>query len=380
MSLKTLTDAALFPILALTIALSPVAALSQQPLPVVTTLEASPTNFTRTARLPGRIKASTVAEIRPQVSGIIRERLFEEGGRVEVGQPLYQIEDEVYKAAVAAAQATVAQAQASYDLAIVDARRAEELFSTQAGSAARRDKAVATRDAAKAALQMAQAQLTATEIDLDRTTIRSPINGVIGLSLVTTGSLVSAQQADALTTIRTLDPIYVDVTQSANDLLRWRTAGIEDAMSGINATMLLPNDEAFAHQGALTAAEPQVQPTTGMVTLRISFPNPDHLLLPGLYVEVEIPQSTEENAFLVPQSAVMRDTTGAAHAWIVKDGKIAERDLEILSASGNTWVVTEGLSAGDIIVTSGFQKAEPGAEVQIETDTAVSPDSPAEGR
>lgn len=371
-----LTGAALIPIAALTIGFSPLAAMAQQPLPTVTTIEATPSDFILMTRLPGRIKASTVAEIRPQVSGIIRERLFEEGARVEAGQPLYKIEDEVYSAAVEAARAAVAQAQASYDLAVIDASRAEELFSTRAGSAASRDKAVATRDAAEAALQMATAQLTSTEIDLDRTTIHAPISGVIGLAQTTTGSLVSAQQANALATIRTLDPIYVDVTQSANDLLRWHASETRAAMAGVSAMMILPNGEPYSHQGSLTAAEPMVEPTTGMVTLRISFPNPDHLLLPGLYVEVEIPQVTAEGAVLVPQNAVMRDTHGGAHAWVVEDGKITVRDLTILTASGNSWVVTGGLNSGDVIVTSGFQKAGPGAEVQT-ADAA--PASPTEG-
>lgn len=167
--------------------------LAQQQAPMVTVVQAVASDYVVTTRLPGRIKASTVAEVRPQVSGIIRERLFEEGARVEAGQPLYKIEDETYAAALAAAGAGVAQAKANYDLAVVDAKRAEELFSTNTGSAATRDKAVATRDAAAAAMQVAEAQLTSARIDLDRTTVRAPIAGVIGLSQTTTGALVAAQ-------------------------------------------------------------------------------------------------------------------------------------------------------------------------------------------
>ena len=353
--------------IALALGLSSVATAAQQmPAPTVTVMKAEMGEHTLTSRLPGRIKASTVAEVRPQVSGIIKQRLFEEGSKVEAGQPLYKIEDESYSAAVAAAKASVAQAQANYDLAIIEADRAVELFSTKAVSAANRDKAVATRDAAAAALQAARAQLTTAEIDLDRTTIRASVSGVIGLSTTNTGSQVSAQQTTALTTIRVLNPVYVDVTQSANDLMRWNGGGqMQDYIRSAEATMILPDGKSFGPKGQLKAAEPQIEPTTGMVTLRISFANPEFTLLPGLYVEVEMPQATEKNAILVPQSVVMRDVRGGASVWVVDGGKVAVRPVTILGASGNNWIVTSGLNAGDQVVTSGFQKAQPGAEVQI---------------
>ncbi len=368
------------PALALATAFAPVAVLAQMPPAAVTVMTAEPTDFTQTTRLPGRIKASTVSEVRPQVSGIIKERLFDEGSRVEAGQPLYKIEDQTYLAAVAAARAAVAQAKANYDLTVLDAKRAEELFSTNAGSAANRDKAVATRDAAAAALQAADAQLSSAEIELDRTTVRAPVSGVIGLSQSTIGSLVAAQQTTALSTIRTLDPIYVDVTQSANDLLRWNaTDASRNELRGVDATLLLPNGETFGHKGHLQAAEPQVEPTTGMVTLRITFPNPGFVLLPGLYVEVEMPQATTKGAILVPQSAVLRDARGGASVWIVEDGKVAVRPVTILGSSGNNWVTTDGLAAGDQIITSGFQKAGPGAEVQVAPEAAAAGAPPAAG-
>ena len=356
-------------------------AMSQQmPTPSVTTVVAQTTDFILTTRLPGRVKASTVAEVRPQVSGIIRERLFQEGAKVEVGQPLYKIEDEIYAAAVAAARASVAQAKANYDLAVIDARRAEELFATTTGSAANRDKAVATREAADAALQMAQAELSSAEIDQDRTTIRAPISGVIGLSQTTTGALVAAQQTTALATIRTLDPIYVDVTQSASDLLQWASSEeSRNKMDQTTAEMTLPNRAVYSHKGELKAAEPQVEPTTGMVTLRISFPNPESLLLPGLYVEVVIPQAEQKDAILVPQNTVMRDQQGNANVWIVEDGKIAVRPVKVLTSSGNSWVISEGLKNGDQVVTSGFQKAAPGAAVEIAPAATAQPGAAQDG-
>lgn len=365
-------------LIALTISFSPIAAYAQQmPAPSVTVMAAEVGEYTLTSKLPGRIKASTVAEVRPQVSGIIKERLFEEGTRVEAGQPLYKIEDESYTAAVAAAKASVAQAQANFDLALIEANRAVELFTTSAVSAANRDKAIATRDAADAALQAARAQLATSQIDLERTTIRAPVSGVIGLSTTNTGSLVGAQQTTALTTIRVLDPVYVDVTQSANDLLRWNTPGkMRDYVQTAEASMILPDGKIFSHKGQLKAAEPQVEPTTGMVTLRISFGNPELVLLPGLYVEVELPQATEKNAILVPQSVVMRDARGGASVWVVDGGKIAVRQVTVLGASGSNWIVTAGLKAGEQIVTSGFQKAAPGAEVQIAPAENAAPQTP----
>jgi len=355
--------------LAAVLALGPVpAALAQAdgpPPAPVTVIEARPTDYTVTARLPGRIKASTISEVRPQVAGIIRERLFEEGTVIEAGQPLYQIESDTYAASVSAAQAAVAQAQANYDLAIREADRAEELFASKAGSAQRLDSAVAAREAADAALKLAKAQLQSAEIDLDRTTIRAAISGVVGFSQVSTGALVAAQQPNALTTIRALDPVHVDVTQSANDLLRWQQTQHGAQPEDRQATLILPTGEIYPLRGELRAAEPQVEPTTGMITLRISFPNPDHLLLPGLYVEVILPQAEEKDVYLVPQSAVMRDTQGTPHAWVVENDAVAVRSLEVLTSDGSNWVVKSGLQPGDRIITSGFQKTGPGAPVTI---------------
>lgn len=339
----------------------------QQPTPSVTVETAKAADFTLTARLPGRIKPSTVSEVRPQVSGIIRERLFEEGARVEAGQVLYKIEDETYVAAVESAKANVAQAQASYDFALVDARRAEETFANNVSSAANRDNKLAERNKTQAALQVARAQLTTAEIDLERTTIRAPISGIIGFSETTAGALVAAQQTTALTTIRALDTIYVDVTQSVNDLLRWNAdKRLGGSQSLSVATMILPNGQTYPIKGDLKAAEPRVEPTTGMVTLRISFSNPDNRLLPGLYVEVELPQAVTKDAILVPQSAVMRNAKGEASVWIVEGGKIVPRPVTIVTGAGNRWVTSSGLKPGDQIVMSGFQKVAPGASVEIE--------------
>jgi len=355
--------------LGLLLLLLPLPVLAQEqpqgPSPV-TVLVAHAKDVPLTARLPGRIKASTEAEVRPQVSGILRGRLFEEGTPVTEGQPLYKIEDDSYQAAVAAAKAAVAQARANRDLAVLEEKRALNLFASNAGSAQNRDSAMATRAAADAALQAAEAQLKSATIELDRTTIRAPIAGVIGLTQATTGALVAAQQTTALTTIRALDPVYVDVTQSATDILRLTSTPEGRAMRAVGeAGLILADGSAYPMKGRLQAAEPRVEPTTGMVTLRMSFPNPDHILLPGMYVEVDLPQALAKGAFALPQNVVMREPSSGAYVWVVDQGKVAQKPVTVATSSGTDWIVTSGLSEGDQVITSGFQKTGPGAPVAV---------------
>lgn len=330
----------------------------------VTAIDVVSADHAMTTRLPGRVKASEVAEVRPQVSGIIRERLFTEGSKVKEGDAIFRIEDDEYRAAVEAAKASVAQARASFELARLEERRALDLFDSNAGSAQRRDSAIATRQQAEAGLQAAEAALRSAEISLERTTVRAPISGVIGLSQTTIGALVSAQQPQALATIRNLDEVHVDVTQSAVDLLRLtaQREGRETIMKG-EAALILADGSEHDRKGRLEAAEPQVEPTTGMITLRMTYANPDHRLLPGMYVEVDLPQAIARGAIAVPQNAVMRDRTGQAMVWVIDNGTVAVRPVEIAAASGNRWIITSGLQDGDAVITSGFQKAGPGAPV-----------------
>lgn len=342
----------------------------------VTVVTAATGDFTLSVPLPGRIKASTVAEVRPQVSGIVEERLFKEGSPVEKGQPLYKIDDSTYKAAVDAANASVAQAQANFELAQINAKRATELFASNAGTAQNRDTANAQLDSAQASLEAAKAQLSTAEINLDRTTVTAPIAGVIGLSQTTVGALVSTQQATALSTIRALDPVYVDVTQSATDILKMMTTDEGRAIRASGEVSLrLPDGSVYPVKGRLDAAEPQVEPTTGMVTLRLTFANPDKLLLPGLYVEVDMPESVVKGAVALPQNVVMRDATGAAYVWVVADGKVAQRPVKVAQALNNQWIITSGVNAGDQVITSGFQKTAVGAPVKIVPDAAPAPDA-----
>ncbi len=352
------------------------------PTPVtVVTLHAQ--DATLTSSLPGRVLASAQAELRPQVSGLIIERLFEEGRAVKAGDPLYRIDPRSYEAAVAQAEAALAQASANADAARREADRVDTLRDRRVASEQTQDSANAARDAADAAVKAAEAQLLSARIDLDRTTITSPIDGVIGLALASAGALVTASQADPLAVIRTIDPVRVDVTQSAAEIVRWQREGADAALpEGVDrtVTLLLADGSTYEHTGSLTAAEPHVDETTGVVTLRMEFANTDGLLLPGMYVQAEIPQGQIRGAILAPQEGVTRDRRGRPVAMVVNDQNvIEERMLDIVQDQGNTWVVRDGLSDGERIVVEGFQRIGAGMTVAPEDRAAADAAAPAEG-
>jgi len=337
-----------------------------------------PQTITLTTTLPGRVAASAEAEVRPQVNGIILERQFKEGGQVAAGDPLYTIDPATYEAAVAQARAAVQQAKVAYDNAVTEAGRLNALMSRNVTSQQALDNAQATRDSAAAAVQVAEAQLSQAQIDLDRTTIRARLSGEIGLSQTSPGALVTASQAEPLAVIRTIDPVYVDVTQSAADLLRWRRGEGADTPGTDKAVELILADRSvFDQKGTLTAAEPHVDPQTGVVTLRMEFANPQKLLLPGMYVSVRMPTLTAKDIYLAPMEGVVRDRRGRPVAWVVgKDNLVEERQLTVLQDHGNAWVVSEGLQPGDRIVVAGFQKTAPGATVnpeELQTADAAPP-------
>ncbi|WP_367272710.1 efflux RND transporter periplasmic adaptor subunit [Amaricoccus sp.] len=342
------------------------------PTPVtVVTVRAS--DVTLTSLLPGRVVASSVAEVRPQVGGLIEERLFTEGADVKAGDPLYRLDDDTYRAELAAAEASVAQAEANLRVTELDAERNQTLIARNAISQQTLDNALAARDSARAALGIAEAQLLSAQINLDRTTIKAPLSGVIGLSQTTEGALVSAGQVEALSVIRSLDPVYVDVTQSAADLLRWRRGTAEAGAEGVDPTvsLTLADGSDYAHTGTITAAEPHVNEQTGVVLLRLTFPNPERLLLPGMYVQVEAPLGIAEGAILTPQEAVMRNSRGEPFAYVVTaENAIEQRMLTIAAARNADWVVTAGLADGDRVVVEGSQKTGPGAPVVPEERTA----------
>ncbi|WP_412051265.1 efflux RND transporter periplasmic adaptor subunit [Hoeflea sp. Naph1] len=341
----------------------------ERPPTPVTVVTVKAETVTVTSTLPGRVVASGVAEVRPQVNGIIIERLFDEGSAVNEGDVLYRIDPATYKAQVAAAEAAVSQAQVSLDSANRELKRMETLRKSNVASEQALDTAVTTRDAADANLQVANAQLLAANIDLDRTTIRAQISGAIGLSLTTQGALVISGQTNPLAVIRKLDPVYVDVAQSAADLVRWKRKGPKAAGANIDTKvkLTLADRSAYDHTGELTAAEPHVDEQTGVVTLRLTFPNPDEMLLPGMYVQVEMPQGVIEDAVLVPQEGVSRDRRGNPTAMVVgADNVVEQRTLTIASDSGSDWIVTDGVKEGDKVIVEGLQKIAVGAPVAPE--------------
>ena len=350
----------------LAVAASGAAAQDQRPPAQVEVMTVSAGDVVLTDTLPGRIVASAVAEVRPQVNGIIVERLFDEGGRVDVGDVLYRIDAATYDAAVAQAEAGLVRARAAFEAARKEEERVQELFDRRVGTQQALDQAVADRDVAGAAISVAEAELQARRIEQARTEIRAPLAGEIGLAMATQGALVTASQPDPLAVIRSIDTVYVDVTQSADAILRWqrRNRDREIGEDERTVTLTLPDGEVYDHTGSVTAAEPQVDPQTGVVVLRIEFPNPDRLLLPGMYVRVDVQTEVLGNAFVVPQEAVGRDRCGRPTTLVVDgDGTVEERLVEVARARGTDWVVSGGLETGERIVVRGQLNAAPGSVV-----------------
>ena len=339
------------------------------PPPAVTYVTLETQDITLTSLLPGRVVASGVAEVRPQVDGIIIERLFEEGAHVTIGDPMYRIDPATYEAQVNAAKAAVAQAQATFNAAQSDATRNERLNQRGVTSEQTLETAIAARETANAALQVAQAQLQTAEIDLDRTTIRAQLTGVVGRSLTTQGALVTAGQAAPLAVIRAIDPVLVDVTQSAAELLAFRRGSLEHELADVDTSvaLTLADGTEFEARGELTAAEPYVNERTGVVTLRLEFPNPDEFLLPGMYVQVQMPQGTAKGIILAPQEGVTRNRRGLPIAYVVNDADtIEERELTTQGTRGANWIVTSGLNDGERMVVAGLQRIRAGAKVRPE--------------
>ncbi len=327
-----------------------------------------PQSVVITADLPGRTSASLVSEVRPQVTGLIRERLFKEGGDVKAGDVLYTIEPASYKASYDNALAALAQAQAAIPNAQNKAQRYATLVQQKAIAKQDYDDAVATLNQAKAAVAIAEASVSTAKINLDFTKITAPISGRIDRSSLTPGALVSANQTALLTTIRTIDPIFVDITQSATRFLQLREAMRKGVLkiSGDNVRVRLRLDDGgfYPLEGTMEAREDNVSQTTGTYTLRAVFPNPDHLLLPGMYVRAVVEQGVQKASFLAPQRAVTHDTRGEPVALFVDDdGKVESRTLKIGGSVGHNWLVESGLNDGDRIVVEGSMKVRPGQEV-----------------
>lgn len=352
------------------------------PPPDVAVVTLTPQTVTLRRELPGRTVPSRVAEVRPQATGIVRDVLFAEGGQVKAGQPLYQLDDALYKADVASARAALARAEASATTARLNARRAGELVKIDAVSRQDFEAAEAARAQAEADVAAARAALERAEIQLAHTRIAAPIGGQIGKSAVTAGALVTANQAAALATIQQLDPIHVDVTQSSRELLELRrqlASGKAKAARELPVDIVLEDGSRHAQPGRLSFAEASVDPATGTYTLRVVVPNPDRLLLPGIYTRAEVGSATREQALLVPQRAVARDPRGNPSALVLNaQGVVEPRALKLSRTVGDQWLVEDGLAAGDRVIVEGLQKVMPGKPARLGATPAAAA-TPASG-
>jgi len=336
--------------------------------PSVGIVELTVQNAPLMTELPGRIAALETAEVRPQINGIIRRRLFAEGAQVRAGQMLYEIEDAPYRAALGQAQGALARAQASIRATALQAQRYRDLVGINAVSRQEADNAAASAQQARADVAAQQAVVQAARVNQDFTRIRAPISGRIGRSLFTPGALVQAGQADPLATIQRTDIVYVDVTQSAAqiiDLKQAMKAGGVGVAAGARVQLLLPNGSTYPIEGRLQFSEVTVDPSSGAVTLRATFANPDGLLLPGMYVRARLVEGERSQVVLAPQQGISRDARGRATAMVVGTNNKAElRQVETDRAVGDKWIVTKGLKAGDRLIVEGLVNLRPGTVVK----------------
>jgi membrane fusion protein (multidrug efflux system) len=320
--------------------------------------------------LSGRTSAYAVAEVRPQVGGIIQKRHFIEGSNVVAGQPLYQIESAAYRAAYESAKAALTKAEASALSTRALAERYKGLIAVQAVSKQEYDNAVATMKQNAAEVLASKAALENARINLAYTQVNAPISGRIGRSTVTQGALVTSNQSTALATIQQLDPMYVDVQQSSAEYLRLRQALQSGQLQSVSAKaakvkLTLEDGSDYPLEGTLQFLDVNVEPSTSAVTLRAIFPNPDGLLLPGVFVRATLAEGVNNQAILLPQQGVMRDQKGAPYVFVVgNDNKVALRHLTVGKAIGNRWVVLDGIQAGDKVIIDGIQKVKPGIVVK----------------
>ena len=339
----------------------------------VVVIKLEPRREVYTTALAGRIASFQVAEVRPQVGGILQQRLFTEGADVKAGQALYQIDPATYEAALDSAQAALMKSEANVTPARLKAERFRELLAIKPVSKQEYDDAQAAFKQAEADVAVNRAAVKTARINLEYTKVRSPISGRIGKSAFTPGALVTANQAQALTSVRQLDPVYVDITQSSQDLLRLRAQFTNGELRSVAeeapVRLKLENGAMYPHEGRLQFTDVSVDESTGMVSLRALFPNPEHILLPGMYVRAVITEGVDENALLVPQRALRRDPKGQASVLLVDGGGKAEvRLVDVGRTVGDSWQVLSGLNPGDLVIVEGGQNVRPGMSVKIRSE------------
>lgn len=357
----------------------------QVPVSVITV---QPARAEITAELPGRVSAIKDAQVRARVDGIVESINFKQGGDVKAGDLLFTIDPAPYEAARASAYAELKRAQANATSARQLAQRYSKLIKANAVSRQDYDNAVAQAAQAEAAIAAANAALKSADINLGYTKVTSPINGRIGQSMVTEGALVSAAAATQMATVQQIDKVYVDVTRSTTELAAMR----RDLASGrykrtedgaAQARVVLEDGSIYEHAGEMLFSGISVDPGTGQVTVRSEFVNEEQILLPGMYVRVRLPQAVDDNAMLVPQQALQRAADGSSSLMVVVEGKAVSKPVEVGPAIGTNWLISKGLSAGDVVVVAGFQKLRPGAPVQAmpwnpATDGAAAPGAAAD--
>jgi membrane fusion protein (multidrug efflux system) len=357
-------------------------AKANKPPPEVEVVTVKSEALALTTELPGRTSPFAISDVRPQIMGIIQARLFQEGATVKAGQPLYQIDPAPYQASFDQAKAQLAYAQANVRTTRLKAERYADLVKINGVAKQDSDDAAAAYGQAVALVAEDAASLESARINLGYTRITSPITGRIGTSSFTQGALVTTGQSSALTTVQTLDPIYVDIVQSTTDLLKLRRALAKGALSDTGAAstvvkLTLDDGTAYAPEGQLKLTDVTVDQTTGSVTLRAVFPNPDAILLPGMYVRAIVPQGSDPTALLAPQRGVTRDQSGKATAMIVdSEGKAQSREIETGRVVGNRWLVTKGLNAGDRVIVDGLQNVKPGEPVRVAPPAETKPGPP----
>lgn len=336
------------------------AAAQQAPAPVVGVVTVQPQEVVLSTDLPGRLEAHRSADVRAQVGGIIKKRLFQEGTYVRAGQALYQLDDATYAASLESARAQLASAQAALAKANADISRYKPLVDADAISKQEYDAAVAAQRSGEASVKAAQAAIRSAQINVNYSRITAPISGFIGQSKVSEGTLLSAGDTTVLANIQQTDPMYVNITQSAGDVMKLRQDIADGKMQSVNGRVavdiLLENGQKYAHQGRLLFADPTVDETTGQVKLRVEVPNPDNVLLPGLYVRASLPQGAIAQAYLVPLQAVTRgqqDTVMIVNA----QGGMEPRVVTVSGQKDGQWIITGGLQSGDKVIVGGLSIA-----------------------
>jgi membrane fusion protein (multidrug efflux system) len=339
------------------------------PPPEVAVVKVEPERIGISSELPGRVEAIRIAQVRARVPGIVQKRVFAEGSEVKAGDVLFRIDPAPLQASLSNAEAARARAEANVAQANLKVQRYKPLVATNAISRQEYDDALAAQKQTQADLQAARASVQTASLNLGYATVTAPISGRIGRAQVTEGALVGQGEATPLATVQQIDRIYVNLTQSATELMQLRRAMADGKLQSVGpnqakVSIVTDDGQVYPQSGKLLFSDVSVDPSSGAITLRAEFPNSQRVLLPGMYVRARLEQAVDQSAITVPQQAVIRDNNGASVMLVGADGKVAPRPIKTGSVQGDKWIVTEGLNAGDTVIVEGLQKVKPGAPVK----------------